>query len=506
MQRREVAEVSSREKPKELIPAEEISAEVDELLGYAFERAKAVSRRQPGRAPVRTTRKDKPDISQLLRDELLVILEDEVAPAVEADPNRGILDWELQREVAKKALVGLKLDKLRQLAEQNRLDKRGRVEELAERIARAYRYDDREIAQLILKNEDEPEPERSHVDRIFPLVDPVEADSVLTQLERVNGRYVRVGVARWFVFEALERSGRALTLRGTLQSYKAFVTSESRPGGGVEAAKIGSSPSSTSVEIEVVDEVSGLRIRGASASASRAAANALEIATDCRRLGHLPFGMTSFSGPLGSFADSTVFMLDFIDNRLQAANVSDPNLTVARFEMERGAGGSRSEHDRPMLREVRFEGDHLLDSVAACRLIAVEGRALIDLSLKGTLAAMDEGRFPIRLSLDRDHVMVLTGFGAHRPAMSAILQRALVRAVERALDQGVEKPRRLERLATRIDELARSNREVEKATMLRGDENDADEGEARRPSESEAETDAIDVTGGEEADTVGEAG
>jgi hypothetical protein len=163
-----------------------------------------------------------------------------------------------------------------------------------------------------------------------------------------------------------------------------------------------------------------------------------------------------------------VFVLDFLDNRLGEADASEPNLTVARFEMERRDEVSAGEGNRPTVREVRFEGDHLLDSIAACRMIALEGRALIDLSLRVSFgsAAPEPARFPLRLSLERDHALLLTGFGAMQPEASANLHRNVVRAVERALDQGIADVKRVESLAQRIDEFARANQEATHATML----------------------------------------
>jgi len=170
-------------------------------------------------------------------------------------------------------------------------------------------------------------------------------------------------------------------------------------------------------------------------------------------------------------------MLDLIDNRLAAASATEPNLTVARFQMERDPSDARSEEgDRPTLREVRFEGDHLLDSVVACRLIAIDARALLDLSLRVSFtdAGPELARFPVRIGLERDHAIVVTGYGRHQPRASANLHRGLMRAVERAFEEGVVNAKRLESLAERISAFARGNQEAEHATMLKPDDADDD--------------------------------
>jgi hypothetical protein len=468
--------------PKPLVSTEDLSARVDELLEWATERHEPARESRPsGRraGPVRTRRADKPDITHLLRDELMSLLEDEVVPVVEPDPERGgIQDWELQREVAKKALIGLKVERLRRLAEEMQLDKRGKSEDVADRIARAYRYDEQEIAKLILENEDEPEPERGHIDRIFPLAREIDAADVAKRLSPLLGRYIRVGVARWFVFEDLSRGPNGLKVRGTLRTYKTFVTSED-----TAIPRINATPTESAVEMEIADHASSLLIKGAGAPPSRAAAKALDVATGQHLLGNLPFVSTSFEGPLGSFARSTVFMLDFVENRLSKVGVHDRNLTVARFEIEREDRVSRRvEEDRPTLREVRFEGDHLLDSVQACRLIALEGRALIDLSLRVSVddPNTDSARFPIRVSLDRDHALIVTGFGSFSPEKSVELHRRVVQAVEGGLQEGVVNVGHLESFARRIDELARSDHDVEHATMLRDEPIDETAGGAEQ--------------------------
>jgi len=149
----------------------------------------------------------------------------------------------------------------------------------------------------------------------------------------------------------------------------------------------------------------------------------------------LPMSNQAFEGPLGSFAPISVFMLDFIYNRLAKAHAFEPNLTVAQFAVDRReAGVSAEEGDRPRLKEVRFEGDYLLDSLAACQTIALEGRALIDLSLRASFGSQEPppARFPVRLSIERDHVLVLTGFGRSQPELSGDLQTNIIRAVERS--------------------------------------------------------------------------
>ncbi len=485
---------------KTVVLSEDLSSEIERLLEYGRERGRVAretrlvdSRTQP----VHTIHPDKPDITELLREELISALEDEVVPAVRTGPARGILEGELQREIAKKALVGLKLHMLRQIAEKLRLDKRGNLEDVADRIARTYRYDEHEIAQLVLDHDEDPEPDRGHSDRIFPLQDAPDLDHVVKRLGYVTGRYIRVGVARWFVFEEVKAAEGRVILDGILRAYNVSVNVDDdlsvtadadgsaaglpasldpEPSARSEAT-LGSSPTELPVRVSLLRGSKTLRIRSKNVSAARAAVRALAIATDAETLGHLPLATRAYEGPLGSFAEHTTFMLDLVDNRLADAHASNPNLTVARFAIERSDETHEEEGERPRVREVRFEGDHLLDSLAACRLIALDGRVLADLSLRVSFGDSDEvARFPLRISLERDHVLLITGFGRGLLEQSAALHRLLVNAVEQALDSGVKNVERLEALAVRIDAFARANQEVDRPTMLKEDDESAPAG------------------------------
>jgi hypothetical protein len=64
---------------------------------------------------------------------------------------------------------------------------------------------------------------------------------------------------------------------------------------------------------------------------------------------------------------------------------------------------------------------------------------VIDLSVRVSIRSHDDElvRFPVRLGLERDHAVVLTGFDSHRPQASLQLHHDLVRAVESGFDDGV---------------------------------------------------------------------
>jgi hypothetical protein len=165
-------------------------------------------------------------------------------------------------------------------------------------------------------------------------------------------------------------------------------------------------------------------------------------------------------------------MLDALANRLREARLVAPNLTVARFRVGDTPVDTDDEDEvvrRPSLRAVRFEGDHLLDSAPACKLLAEEGRELVDIAMHIDVPAgngSETTRFPARVAVDRDHALVMTGFGTRRPELSVGLQRTLVDSVTAELRDGFADPARLQRLCERILERARAESPVTRADML----------------------------------------
>jgi hypothetical protein len=455
-------------KTPRVVPAEELANEVASLLDLARERGLQAREAQPPsrKRRVFTSSPKKADIADVLGEDLRQILESEVVTAVAEGDASGMFEHEVEREIQKKALVGLRIQTLRRLADSMGLDRRGRVEDLAERLARAYRYDEHAIAELISENLDEPEPDRRFSERIFPLYKVPDIEAVRERASWAVGRYIRVGVARWISFEELEQDDAGmLSIYGALHSYRAYVTTED------DDVSLGSSPSSTPVKLALRSDESTISIENASASVARAALKALEAVSDIRSLGGIPgLGGNGLMGVLGTFDRQTVFLLDLIYNRVPRAGGRKLNLTAAKFRMSREDQYDQddSDDDRPSLKSVRFEGRHLLDSIPACELIAQEGRALVDISLtvgQALGSSDEEARFPCRFTLDRDHVAVMTGFG-RVPALAISLHSALVDVAEREIDEGVLDVDRLEELAQRIAQLSREGESPDKPTML----------------------------------------
>lgn len=408
-----------------------------------------------------------PDIDVHLRAGLRTALEDEFLPAVEAS-NGKIREWEFEREIVKKALVGLTAAALKDIASDRGLAPRGTKEALAERIAESYAWDSEQIARVVLAYEEEPSgTERGYTTRVFALKVEPELAQLRERLSYVENRYIRIGLARWFVFGPVETSDRrTVQFKGAFRSYRADVEMMG------SAPSLSATATKSDSRLELGDGPA-LRVMDATVTAARAAVTALGLATDVEVLKHVPLAAASAkSSPSALLHPASEFMLDLLYNRFRDASFGELNLTMARFKVSDGIeneGETEAHSRRPTLRAVRFEGEHLLDSVAACRLLSVERRPLVDISLVVTVRSPEDvvrGRFPIRIAIESDHVLVHTGLGSGDLTISHPVHAEVVNAVELEMQQGLQDEVRLENLALRIHAQTDRDQPVDKARLL----------------------------------------
>jgi hypothetical protein len=439
-----------------------LDALVASLARIAEEEAARI-RREDRTGGVRVVNPFKSELQLSFTEGLRAALEDEVVVAVERDSSHAseIRPLEFQHEVLKKALVGLKLERLRNIARDNELRIGGNREELATRVADFYRWDEEQIARLVLDTDAEPEPERSYVERFFPLEQVPDLEYVRRRLDVVIDRYIRVGVARWFVFETLSADDAEVTLSGTLRAYGADVTEDDDS---PRVRAVVRNDRRVSLTLRAGDEM--LHVHGGSAIEAKAATEALEVATRVARKGYITppvAGITS--GPAMTFARQSLFMLDLLTTRFDTANLSNKNLTVIRFEIAKKLDEEGSE--RPELRAVRFEGQHLLDSPPACTLLEA-GRPIVDMVLNVQSPPRPDGesaRVPVRVAIEDDHVLVMTSL-SKSPSLAHDVHRSVLAEVELELGEGVKDPAALMALAARISDRATTTSPVERADML----------------------------------------
>jgi hypothetical protein len=135
------------------------------------------------------------------------------------------------------------------------------------------------------------------------------------------------------------------------------------------------------------------------------------------------------------------------------------NLTVARFRVkeDNDSPWDAETERRATLRAVRFEGEYLFGSVPACRLLATEQRPLSDFTVQVTTRTEDRtisGSFPMRISIEKDHIGVETSFGNGNHELSSQVHEAAVKAVRAEIADGFGNEDRLDDFTAKIFEMA----------------------------------------------------
>jgi hypothetical protein len=373
--------------------------------------------------------------------------------------------WEEHREIAKRALASLKLLQLRTIAESIGVPKSGRRDALLERIVRRLQANEAEIARLVVMYEEDLPSELRHTTRLYPLQHRVPSAGVFERLSGYARRYIKVGIAQWFIFRKIELTSAGIAVEGTYRSYRVGATAVSDDEPTYELESIRRDLAASAL---IRAGTSFLEMRAGGATESRALARAVELAAGLPLNESLPSGSSPQWDDDRQWDAGTLVLLDLLNSSLRSETVHVANLTMAGFEMSRTAEPSDEEgSDRPQVRSVRFHGQHILDSRPACELI-VEHERLAHIALQVWFRPNGGERIllPVRVDLESDHATVITGFGMEPRKISGQLQRMLVRDVEKKLIHGLSDPESLRRLMRQIEERAKQAEEPERATMF----------------------------------------
>ncbi len=250
------------------------------------------------------------------------------------------------------------------------------------------------------------------------------------------------------VFGKYQRAGSVLRVDGALQSYKAKVDPTADD-------KLATELDFAACELEVRSGSTTVLIHKARTySTARSMLAAFRVATLADVRDYVPNTGADAAVSPRHLHPSTLFLLDILTHRMRGPLFRMRNPILARFRLGARAASQvdSSPSRKPSLRAVRFEGDNLLDSPAACGLMWTEGRPLVDVtvSVAATESEADSSiraRVPVRLALEGGGVLVETGLSDDATVASEVHQ-AVVAHVEAAIGQAVslDGEARLERL------------------------------------------------------------
>ncbi len=379
---------------------------------------------------------DLPDLSGRASAMLRTWLEDEVIALVEPEGPRGIDEHELHHEILKKALVTLKREVLQDIARSKKLIPETKLDDLARQVARAYQWNESAIAQLLLDYTEEPRETRGGFStRLFSLRKPADVSRMAERLSYVDGRYYRTDIAKWFVFEQYRTVDSVLRVGGALQSYKAKVDPATD-------GKLATERDSAACELEVRAGATTVLVHQArSYSVARSMLAAFRVATEADVIDSAP--NTGADSPVvpRQLHPSTLFLLDVLTHRMDGPLFRSRNAILARFRLGSRAAsqGAATSSRKPTLRAVRFEGENLLDSPAACGLMWTEGRPLVDVTVSVLATEADQAiraRVPIRIALEGGAVLVETGL-SDDPDVASEVHEAVTAHVVAAMQRPV---------------------------------------------------------------------
>lgn len=382
------------------------------------------------------------DLSDTAREEVEALLREEFTIAQEASGDLGVPKSERDLEISKRALMRLKRADLRAIADEQNLDIEGSEESLADRIVREFDVSEEDIARLVIDNE-EGAPERGYVSRLVALATEPNLAQAAARLRLFLNSYIRVGVARWFVFTEVTASDTDVRVRGMLRYYR--VSPKVEDGEYSLAAE----PRSSEIEMRLRHGVPWIELSAKRGGETNALVSALQSASGVRARGILPLAMKAPEGVMTGWDRRTVFMLDFMQTSLEDETIHRSDQRTARFESD--APGHDVTPGRPLVTSVRLQGQQLMSHQQACDLI-VAGRGLLslDLVIRYRVNAEQTERMPIRIELADSHASVFTGFTDSAESVTRRAHDELVRRLRRALVAEIADEAKLLALADQI--------------------------------------------------------
>lgn len=366
-----------------------------------------------------------PQLQEGLVERLVEVLSKEVVFISPQDEDGGIPESEKDREVAKRALVRLRVTELRALAEERDIDPEGSVEALAERLAESANDDAADVARMVVGGTQQA-PEHGLVTTLFPLDRTVDAAAAQARLTVLNTNYARIGVARWFICKSVAVSNGVLIVSGLLRFYRV------NPKLDYDEYDLSSTPNVADAVASVRSGQPWLEINSRLRTDAPALARLLDRAGKLGLSRPMKLGLEPMTGDAALWARRSVVMLGLLANDLSSDGVEVTNVATAQFET---VGEDPASNRAPSVKNVRVGGQHLMSHRQVCELM-VGGRALTSIqgSVRVRLSADERLITPFRIDIESEHATVYTGFTATATeTQTSAVHRRLIECVERAV-------------------------------------------------------------------------
>lgn len=342
-----------------------------------------------------------------------------------------------QEATAKAAFLRLSVDDLRELADDKELTNLPNKAALARALAKEYANDLDKVAELVFR-ESATEAAFGLVTRLMPLSGAPDLDAAYEGFASLTGRFFEIRPTVFFVYRSTTFSPdkKFLTIEGSIRAF--FVS----PVEFTDDKRLNPRPRKDDVVIKLQAGQKWAMVESARASDMLHIGAILRRSGEVRTSGEVPAPDPLKMVPYGSWDARSLWLLDFMRHDLRSADLRLHETLMANFDTPQGTDPDEDEGDdervKPRLASVRLKGRALQDHPEVCQRI-VDRAHMKDLEFKirkitdkakGTTSTQ-----PVRLSWERDHLVVMTGSAGEN--IDKPLHEHLVRLVRDAVARPV---------------------------------------------------------------------
>jgi hypothetical protein len=428
-----------------LVLADDVASHMDRLIHLAIEQGKL--NEEDGRQAREDIyhNNNAPNLVDVTRTSLEDALTDELVIARDIEGAEIPRD-EREREISKAALLRLRIRRLRKLAEDEGIPLVRDAEAIATLVTRKYKASRSDIAKLVL-NYEVPNPERGYTTRLMPLNMAPDIDGARVSFDRLKGKAIRLGVAQWLIITEHRCDSTSVSISGEVVTYGI------KPQRDYDDFEITAAERRNPVSLRLKRGILWAEVDGPSLFDMRLLREVLRLSTDALPAAKIDLKLPTLTGQAGLWDSVTVRMLHLLEHGLRDTHLDYQSLTQAQFASPRTY---EAEPERPAVKSVRLQGQHVLASSEACGHVS-KGRTLtaVDMFIRWQPDLRGDGVFtPVRIGLAADHATVLTGFGRNELGIIKPLHTELVTRIRRQLDRGISEASAMDSFVAKIEDRA----------------------------------------------------